>query len=374
MDASPTLHPPGSVPLWQRWRVSLREGQSVALATVVEQRGSSPRPVGSTLLIGRGLPLQGSVSAGCLEADGVRLGEEVLAEGRPQEQHYGPVEGNDPLAIGLSCGGSLHLAIDPWSPADLELLAPWFAAMERQERTLLATRLDGPGKGVRTPQGHWCSPEADACAAVLERCWGRSGPGSSGLPWPGRAWIEQEPEGARFLLREHLPPPPLWIFGADDTAAALAALAQVLGYRSTVVDARPAFARPERCPAAEAMHCRWPHQWFAEQTVANDTAICVLQHDPKFEIPLLALALRSPACYVGAMGSRGTQRRRLELLRQQGLSEGELARLRAPIGLDLGGRTPAELALAILAEVAMLRGGGQGGSLSAGAGPIHPRP
>ncbi|WP_187357089.1 XdhC family protein, partial [Actinomadura sp. CNU-125] len=167
------------------------------------------------------------------------------------------------------------------------------------------------------------------------------------------------------------PPPRLLVFGAIDFAAAVARIGRFLGYRVTVCDARPVFATPKRFPDADEVIVRWPHRYLAEETVDERTAICVLTHDPKFDVPLLEIALRTEAGYVGAMGSRRTHDDRLARLREAGLGEDELARLRSPIGLDLGARTPEETAVSIAAELVQLRWGGSGRPLTETGGRIH---
>jgi xanthine dehydrogenase accessory factor len=161
------------------------------------------------------------------------------------------------------------------------------------------------------------------------------------------------------------------VFGAIDFAAAVARAGKFLGYRVTVCDARPIFATRARFPDADEVVTDWPHRYLAGQAVDARTVICVLTHDPKFDVPLLEVALRTPAAYIGAMGSRRTHDDRLARLREVGLTEDELARLRSPIGLDLGARTPEETAVAIAAELIQLRWGGSGRPLTATTGRIH---
>lgn len=361
------------VPLWRALQASLLAGEAVALATVVDQRGSAPQPEGASLMVRANGSLLGAVSAGCLETDVVSHALRVLDTGVPELHRYQAASADDPLAFGLSCGGTLELAIERWSPDQLPVLQLLFDALTNDEEVVLATALGTPGGlGVRTARRCAGNLPAATEAQLLGCALTPAGEGA-GRHWPARAWISRNADGTRTVWRQHRPATPLWIFGATDTANALATLARPLGFRSTVVDARAPFATTERCTAADAVVCRWPHHWWAEQSVTPETVVCVLNHDPKFEIPLLALALRSPAAYVGAMGSRSTHRQRLQALRQAGLNDADLQRLRAPIGLDLGGRTAAEIALAILAEVVMLRCGGGGNALVQGQGPLHRR-
>jgi len=161
------------------------------------------------------------------------------------------------------------------------------------------------------------------------------------------------------------------VFGAVAYTAALATAGKLLGYHVTVCDARPVFATAERVPDADEIVVAWPDRFLASTTVDSRTVICSLGHDPKFEIPLLAITLRGPAGYVGALGSRRTHDKRVAALRREGLGEDEIARLRAPIGLDLGARTPQETAISIAAEIVATRSGANGGELRSSSGPIH---
>ncbi|MEV4259688.1 XdhC family protein, partial [Spirillospora sp. NPDC049652] len=188
------------------------------------------------------------------------------------------------------------------------------------------------------------------------------------------------PRGERRLddltvfVQSFAPPPRLLVFGAIDFAAAVARVGKFLGYHVTVCDARPVFATSKRFPDADEVVVKWPHRFLGEADVDERTAICVLTHDPKFDVPLLEVALRTSAGYVGAMGSRRTHEDRLARLRESGLTEAELSRLRSPIGLDLGARTPEETAVSIAAELVQLRWGGSGRPLSDTEGRIHGEP
>jgi xanthine dehydrogenase accessory factor len=179
-------------------------------------------------------------------------------------------------------------------------------------------------------------------------------------------------EELAVFVNAFAPPPRMLVFGAIDFAAAVARVGKFLGYHVTVCDARPVFATRARFPGADEVVVDWPHRFLAGAEVDARTVICVLTHDPKFDVPVLEVALRTPAGYVGAMGSRRTHADRLERLRAIGLTEAELARLRSPIGLDLGARTPEETAVSIAAELIQLRWGGTGHALTSTDGRIHP--
>jgi xanthine dehydrogenase accessory factor len=163
----------------------------------------------------------------------------------------------------------------------------------------------------------------------------------------------------------------MFVFGAIDYAAAVARVGSFMGYHVTVCDARATFATSKRFPDADEVIVEWPHRYLERVAIDERTAICVLTHDPKFDVPLLEVALRSPASYIGAMGSRRTHAERLERLRERGLSDAELARLRSPIGLDLGARTPEETAVSVAAELVQRRWGGSGRPLTNTDGRIH---
>jgi xanthine dehydrogenase accessory factor len=186
---------------------------------------------------------------------------------------------------------------------------------------------------------------------------------------------ERRGDDLAVFVHSYAPPARMIVFGAIDFAAAVARIGGFLGYHVTVCDARPVFATVKRLPAADEVVVEWPHRYLAREAVAGRvdgrTVLCVLTHDPKFDVPLLELALRLPVAYVGAMGSRRTHDERVARLREDGMTEAELARMRSPIGLDLGARTPEETAVSIAAEIVALRCGGTGRSLSAVDGPVH---
>src|ERR1035438_7064173 len=182
---------------------------------------------------------------------------------------------------------------------------------------------------------------------------------------------ERRHDDLAVFVHSFAPPPRMLVFGAIDFAAAVARAGKFLGYQVTVCDARGIFATPARFPDADEVVVEWPHRYLARTPVDSRTVICVLTHDPKFDVPVLEVALRTPAAYIGAMGSRRTHEDRLARLREAGLAEEELARLRSPFGLDLGARTPEETAVAIAAELIQLRWGGSGQPLTVTEGRIH---
>jgi xanthine dehydrogenase accessory factor len=212
------------------------------------------------------------------------------------------------------------------------------------------------------------SPRLDA--AVVDDARGLLAAGTTGTLHLGQDG-ERRLDDTTVLVRSFAPPPRMLVFGAIDFAAAVARIGAFLGYRVTVCDARPVFATQRRFPEAHEVVVEWPHRYLARTEVDERTVVCVLTHDPKFDVPLLEVALRTPAAYVGAMGSRRTHEDRLARLRDAGLTDAELARLASPIGLDLGARTPEETAVSVAAEITALRWGGTGRRLSELSGPVH---
>ncbi|MGW8993201.1 XdhC family protein [Streptomyces zhihengii] len=366
-----------------------RAGVRFAMATVVRTWGSAPHGAGATMLVAADGRIAGSVSGGCVEAAVCAAAEEVLA-GEPARVERWGVGDEDAFAVGLTCGGTIEVLIREAPPeAVLGRVAREAAA---GVPVALVTPLDGGGclaaggDGVTGSLGEAASDRAAGLAAE-----GMLGRGASGVVSTGAdqetadAGGEAGAAGAatadaggcaparELLVQSFAPRPRLLIFGAAEFARPLTAIGAALGHRVTVCDARPAFAVPARFPGADEVVTDRPDRWFAAHAgpVGPATAVCVLTHDARFDVPVLALALRSGAGYVGAMGSRRTHADRLERLRAAGATEAELARLRSPIGLDLGGRGAEETALSIMAEIVAVRRGGSGAPLTEREGPVH---
>ncbi|WP_035791835.1 XdhC family protein [Kitasatospora mediocidica] len=358
-------------------------GESVGLATVVSTFRSAPRPAGAAMAVSQSGAVVGSVSGGCVEADVYEEARQAQATGRPVLRRYG-VSDQDAFAVGLSCGGEIEVFVEPLSRRTFPELPMLMASLASAEPVATATVVADANAGAGTPgrrlviwpdrtAGSLGSAALDGTVTVDAR--GLLEHGTSVLTHYGRAGQRQGEEVAVFV-GSFAPAPRLLVFGALDFAAAVAELGTYLGYRVTVCDARPVFATTARLPHADEVVVRWPHEYLAEEAAAgrldDRTVLAVLTHDPKFDVPLLATALRLPRlAYVGALGSRATQRDRLVRLREAGLNEEELSRLAAPAGLDLGARTPQETAVSILAEVIATRWGGSGRRLTATAGRIH---
>jgi len=318
-----------------RW---LAAGERVALATVVWAEGSSPRPLGARMAVTQSGHMAGSVSGGCVEGAVFEEAQEVLSGAPPRRLRYG-VADESGWEVGLACGGTIEVYVEPLVEAHHRLLA----ALQAGETVALATRLDGGGhllawSGGRLEGDRTLAPELAAL-----------------FPGPA-ATLHRAPAGDLFL-EVFAPPPAVIIVGAVHVAVPLVALAQALGFCTRVVDARRAFANRERFPTADELVVAWPQDALQAEALRPQDAVVILSHDPKFDLPALQIALRSRAGYVGLIGSRTTQAKRQAALREAGLTDAELARVHGPIGLDLGGREPAEIALAILAEIVAVRHG-----------------
>ena len=353
------------------------------LATVVRTFSSAPREPGAALAVSAAGEVVGSVSGGCVEGAVYELAGEVSASGQAVLQRYG-ISDDDAFAVGLTCGGIIDIFVEPVSRERFPQLGEIAAAIDAGEPVAVATVIAGPGT-VGSRRVIWGTQEA-----TPPRASGTLGAGSRldaavdddarGMLAQGLTGVRRYgPDGERrrdelsVFVQSFAPPPRMLVFGAIDFAAAVARVGKFLGYRVTVCDARPVFATASRFPDADEVIIDWPHRYLGRTVTDDRTVICVLTHDPKFDVPLLEVALHLPAAYIGAMGSRRTHEDRLTRLREVGLAEDELARLRSPIGLDLGARTPEETAVAIAAELIQLRWGGSGQPLTATTGRIHHR-
>ncbi|MGI5414113.1 XdhC family protein [Streptomyces chartreusis] len=347
------------------------EGHRFAVATVVAVRGSAPREVGSSLAVRADGAVAGSVSGGCVEGDIHELAARVLATGMPARASYG-YDPDDPFAVRLTCGGELDVHIQPFLTSPRFGMLAAVHAAQAGEPVALARVLDGTGSLAAFADRHAGSvggPELDAAVVAEARAMLDLGhTGQRRFDAHGRC----DPHGeVEILIESWNRKPTMLIFGAADFSAAVASIGRFLGYHVVVCDARPIFATEERFPDAHEVVVDWPHRYLARTPTDGRTVVCVLTHDAKFDIPLLTEALRRPLGYVGALGSRRTHADRLRRLAEAGLTEAELTRLRSPIGLDLGGRTPRETAVAIAAEIVALHRGGTTRPLTDSKGPIH---
>ncbi len=351
-----------------------RDGQ-VAMATVVRTWKSAPRPAGASMLVTGTGEAVGSVSGGCVEGALYELGQEVLADGQARFETYG-VSDDDAFAVGLTCGGILEVFVERVDNTTWPELDGIQASIEAGEPVAVATIVRGPhfvGRHLvvrhdRT-EGSLGTDRLDD--TIREDTIGMLASGTTGFLRYGPEG-ERLGEGLDVFVASYAPPAQMFVFGAIDFSAALVRVGKVLGYRVTVVDARPVFATRKRFPDADEVVVDWPHRWLESQQVDQRTVIAVLTHDPKFDVPALQVALRTDAGYIGAMGSRRTHEDRLARLKEAGVTDDEIARLHSPIGLDLGARTPEETAISIAAEIVQARWGGSGKHLAATEGPIHP--
>jgi len=355
--------------------------ESVGVATVVGTFSSAPRSPGATMLVGPGGTVVGSVSGGCVEGAVYDLAQQVRASGRPVLERYG-VSDDDAFAVGLTCGGVLDVYVEEVSRATFPELGEVAADIEADRSVAVAVVIEHPDptslgrRLVIRPEGASGSlGGARADDAVGQDALGLLASGQSGTVTYGPDG-ERRGEGMRVFVGAHAARPRMIVFGAIDFAAAVARVGSFLGHRVTVCDARPVFATRARFPDADEVVVDWPHRYLEREQAAGRidarTVITLLTHDPKFDVPLLEVALRLPQVgYVGAMGSRRTHEDRMGRLLDRGLRGEELARLSSPIGLDLGARTPEETAISIAAEIVAHRWGGSGAPLTASGGPIH---
>jgi xanthine dehydrogenase accessory factor len=351
-------------------------GDTFGLATVVRTFSSAPREPGAAMAVSAAGEAIGSVSGGCVEGAVYELATQVTATGQPVLQRYG-ISDDDAFAVGLTCGGIIDIFVEPASKelyADLGEIAH---AVREGIPVAVATIIEGPGE-VGARRIIWEDDRTTGTLGAGDRLDQAVDDDARGMLAQGLTAVRRYgPDGERrrdelaVFVQSFAPAPRMLVFGAIDFAAAVARAGKFLGYRVTVCDARPVFATKSRFPDADQVVTDWPHRYLSGTTTDARTVICVLTHDPKFDVPLLEVALRLPAAYIGAMGSRRTHDDRLARLREVGMSEAELARLRSPIGLDLGARTPEETAIAIAAELIQLRWGGSGRPLTETSGRIH---
>ncbi len=355
----------------ERWADA---GERFALATVVGTWRSAPRQPGAAMAVaGDGEPV-GSVSGGCVEGAVYELSQEVLDSGEPVFQRYG-VSDDDAFAVGLTCGGIIDIFVEPVDATTFPELAAVIGSVREHEPVAVATVIDGPGN-IGAHLAVWSDRAAGGLgtprldAAVTDDVRGMLDHGATGVLRIGPDGERRQDELSVFV-QSFAPAPQMLVFGAIDFAAAVARVGKFLGYRVTVCDARGVFATRKRFPEADKVVVEWPHRFLESAEVDARTVICVLTHDPKFDVPLLEAALKTDAAYIGAMGSRRTHDDRLARLRDEGVSEESLARIASPIGLDIGARTPEETAVSIAAEIVALRWGGSGQRLAGTDGPIH---
>jgi len=345
------------LPQIQAWHDA---GEQVALATVIRVIGSAPRPVGAKMIVSASGRMAGSVSGGCVETTVFEEMMDVLSGGPPRKLHFGITE--DMIwDVGLACGGTIDVFVHVLDRALVDALAD---CLEEGRACALATLVSGEAAGAMaliTTGGvvsGWDDPELTRLAQELlaERV-------EVGL-------VSALAPGLEAFVEPFLPPPALVIIGGVHIGIPLSRFAKNLGFYVTLVDPRAKFANRERFPEVDEVLLEWPDEALAHLEVDDTTYIVILSHDPKIDEPTLAAALKTDAAYIGAIGSRKTHADRFERLAKWGITAEQLRRVHAPIGLDLGGRTPEETALSIIAEVVAVKNGRSGGSLRSTSGPI----
>jgi xanthine dehydrogenase accessory factor len=362
-----------------------RDGKTIGVGTVVGTWRSAPRPAGASMLVGPDQTVVGSVSGGCVEGAVYELAQQVVGDGQPVLQRYG-VSDDDAFAVGLTCGGILDVFVEKVSEETFPQLGAVADDIEAGRPVAVVTVVEHPDPSwlgrrlVVRPEGGGIPLEGNlgserALAAIADDARGLLASGRSELLTYGPDG-QRRGQGMRVFCAAYARKPRMLVFGAIDFAAAVARLGSFLGYYVTVCDARPVFATVSRFPFADEVIVDWPHRYLRAQAEAGAidprTVMCVLTHDPKFDVPLLEVALRLPdVAYIGAMGSRRTHADLMKRLGAAGLTDQELAQLSSPIGLDLGARTPEETAVSIAAEIIAVRWGGGGGRLARLDGRIH---
>ncbi|MEW6239593.1 MAG: XdhC family protein [Chloroflexota bacterium] len=326
----------------ERWKA---DGVSIALGTVVQTWGSSPRRIGAKMILASDGRISGSVSGGCVEAAVIEAGLESLKTGQPELLHFG-VADETAWDVGLACGGSINVFV---KPLDLKFFDLLRTAWMDDSPSAHATVIGGPAEYL----GHeMLVQKNDNSSGHIGGGWDKKvyELASEALA-TGRSFRAQLSEGIEVFVEAITPPPTLFIVGGVHIAVALVSLAKTLGYRTVVIDPRKAWGNEARFPHVDKLIQTWIEEAFEQAKITSSTAMAMLTHDPKLDDPALKIALNSPAFYIGALGSKSTNEKRRERLLNEGLSESQLARLHAPIGLNIGAQTPEEIALAVMSEV-----------------------
>jgi xanthine dehydrogenase accessory factor len=354
---------------------AFNSGDTTAMATVVRTWRSAPRPAGASMLVNAAGEAVGSVSGGCIEGAVYEMAGEVIANGLPQFEKYG-ISNDDAFAVGLTCGGILEVFVEQISTETWPELPDLYASVQADQPVAVATVVNGTahvGKHLVV----W--PDRTAGDLGSDRLNSAVGADVLGLLESGiTGFLHYGSDGERLegdleiFVSTFAPKPRMLVFGAIDFAAAVAKAGKFLGFHVTVCDAREVFATKKRFPDADEVINDWPHRWLAKQEIDSRAVICILTHDPKFDVPVVIEALKTKAAYIGAMGSRKTHDDRVARLIEAGVNPEDLKRVKSPIGLDLGARTPEETAISILAEVIQDRWGGSGKNLAQTSGTIHP--
>ncbi|MGN2636097.1 XdhC family protein [Nocardia takedensis] len=345
----------------------------VALARVVEATGAGPTPLGAAMIVTDDGDVLGSLSGGCVEAAVVESARQVIATGIASAERFGPQD--DVFAVGLPCGGEVEIRVERVDATRLPLLRALRADVAANTPVALASVLDGDGAGALLHDGDqrpWRGVDRDARALLRA---GRSGMVGSDDDRPDSTATCPAAARPRTFVQVFAAAPRMIVAGASDFVRALSETGRQLGYRVTVVDAREVFATPARFPAAHEVVVAWPHRYLEAELAAGRldrrAVVCVLTHDPKFDVPTLAAALTADLAFVGALGSRRAHADRLGRLRAAGVADDALRRLHSPLGLDLNAHTPDETAISIAAQILAVRDGGSARPLADMDGPLH---
>ena len=353
---------------------SFNLGKPFVLATVTRTWSSAPRPVGAAMALLDSGEVIGSVSGGCVEGAIHEVSLEVMKTRQSQSVTYG-VSDDNAFAVGLTCGGTIELFIQYIDSATFPEFADIASHIEQEQAVGVATLIYSEGGiGARIiltksdANGTLGNSQLDHAAIEGARALLKHGTTKTLKLGPNG---ENRMDDVSVFVESFAPAPRMIIFGAIDFAAAVARIGKFMGYYVIVCDARALFATKRRFPDADEVIIDWPHRYLPKVEIDETTVICVLTHDPKFDVPVLEIALRTSAGYVGAMGSRRTHEDRLVRLREIGMTEAEISKLKSPIGLDLGGRTPEETAISIAAEIISNQVGGTNQPLTSGIESIH---
>ncbi|MFG1955808.1 XdhC family protein [Micromonospora sp. NPDC048830] len=362
-------------------------GEPFAIARVVSTFGSSPRPAGAAMVVSQDGTVSGSLSGGCVEAAVYELAHQAMTTGLASLHRFG-VTDDDAFAVGLTCGGTIDVFVQPVTSSSSPELAHLWSAVREQRPVALATvvrhhdqSIVGRHVVVGESSSHGDVGSNRLLTAITDDARGVLSQGANRT-------LHYGVDGRRIgqdvtvFVESFTSRPRMIVFGAIDFAAAVAHVGSFLGFQVTVCDARPVFATATRFPSADEVVVAWPHRYVQQEVDAGRldarTVVCVLTHEAKFDIPLLTTLLELPDTvrprFIGAMGSRRTHERRHDALLAAGVEKARLEMLRSPIGLDLGARTPEETAISIVAEIIADRWGGTGTSLSEGTTPIHHGP
>ncbi|MFD4352063.1 XdhC family protein [Nocardia sp. NPDC058518] len=350
--------------------LELLPDQAVALARIIDRTGAGPRETGAAMVVTGDGRVLGSLSGGCVESAVLTTADQVLLDGQASLERFAAA---DQFTVGLPCGGEIEVFVERLDHTDLPVLLALHTALEVHHPVAYATTLEARPDRKLLRLGDcapWRGLDHDAAALLAA--------GHNGLIG-AQEWTPGLAERPRTFVQVFRSPARMILAGANDYTRALTVAAANLGYHVTVVDARETFTTPSRFPAADEVVVDWPHRYMeAEQSagrIDERTVLCVLTHDPKFDVPLLATALRLPAtAFIGALGSRRAHADRTARLREAGVPDTEIARVRSPLGLDVAANTPEETAISILAQILATRGNATAQPLADLDGPIHRRP